>query len=191
MSYNLHEQKMKWKIIWKNVHLKKQKGSQAHGRAVLQKVAPFHIYIKFAFLIPGSDFTSRAMCNKNSCLNNLNPQFHRVTSTLEERVQRSPEQRLALPNAQRLSRCSLSLRYRKLMFLCVFSVLLQDPVGLLPQHRLVHTHPGHGHVQGDPRLRHDQRHLLQVRCLRRCSLPAAGKTLSSEGQLHPPSPNHP
>lgn len=80
--------------MWlQNVHLKKQKGSKAHSRAVIQKVAPFHIYIKFAFLIPRSDFTSRAMCNKNSCLNNLNPQIRRVTSTLEERVQRSQEQR--------------------------------------------------------------------------------------------------
>lgn len=80
--------------MWlQNVHLKKQEGSEAHSRAVIQKVAPFHIYIKFAFLIPRSDFTSRAMCNKNSCLNNLNPQIRRVTSTLEERVQRSQEQR--------------------------------------------------------------------------------------------------
>ena len=26
------------------------------------------------------------------------------------------------------------------------SVCLQHPVGILPQHWLVHTHPGHGHV---------------------------------------------
>ncbi|KAF6728088.1 Alpha-N-acetylgalactosaminide alpha-2,6-sialyltransferase 3, partial [Oryzias melastigma] len=35
------------------------------------------------------------------------------------------------------------------------------PVWLLPEHRLVHAHPRHGHVQRDPYLRHDKRHLLQ------------------------------
>lgn len=60
-----------------------------------------------------------------------------------------------------------------MIFFCV--CLLQDPVGLLPQHRLVHAHPGHGHVQRDPRLRHDQRHLLQVRRPRRCALLAAAE----------------
>lgn len=38
----------------------------------------------------------------------------------------------------------------------------QDPVGLLPQHRLVHAHPCYGHVQRDPHLRHDKWHALQV-----------------------------
>ncbi|XP_069548663.1 alpha-N-acetylgalactosaminide alpha-2,6-sialyltransferase 3 isoform X2 [Brachyistius frenatus] len=33
---------------------------------------------------------------------------------------------------------------------------LKDPVRLLPQHRLVHAHPRHGHVQRDPRVRHDK-----------------------------------
>lgn len=45
---------------------------------------------------------------------------------------------------------------------CVY-VCLQDSVRLLPQHRLVHAHPRHGHVQRDPHLRHDKWHLLQVR----------------------------
>lgn len=43
-------------------------------------------------------------------------------------------------------------------------VFLQDPIWLLPQHRLVHAHPRHGHVQRDPYLRHDKWHILQVRC---------------------------
>lgn len=42
-------------------------------------------------------------------------------------------------------------------------MFLQDPVGLLPQHRLVYAYPRYGHVQRDPYLRHDKWHLLQVR----------------------------
>lgn len=48
--------------------------------------------------------------------------------------------------------------WNDMMILC-----WQDSVGVISQHRLVHTHSGHGHVQGDPSLRHDQWHVLQVR----------------------------
>lgn len=45
-----------------------------------------------------------------------------------------------------------------------FSLLLcwQDYIGFIFEHWMVHPHLSHGHVQGDPRVRDDQRHLLQV-----------------------------
>lgn len=177
--------------MWlQNVHLKKQEGSEAHSRAVIQKVAPFHIYIKFAFLIPRSDFTSRAMCNKNSCLNNLNPQIRRVTSTLEERVHRSQEQRAGA------SKFSTSF-----MLNLVFAVK--------EAHVLVCFFFFAGSSRAPTSAPAGSRSSWPWTCAKRSTstawstTPTASKTppsllpawrkvciRSSEGQLHPTSPNH-
>lgn len=58
-----------------------------------------------------------------------------------------------------MERCSCKLIVNKKNV----SFCLKDPIWLLPEHRLVHAHPRHGHVQRDPYLRHDKWHLLQVR----------------------------
>lgn len=54
--------------------------------------------------------------------------------------------------------CKYGTLSADIMILC-----WQDSVGVVPEHRLVHPHTGHGHVQRDPSLRNDQWHILQVR----------------------------
>lgn len=46
-------------------------------------------------------------------------------------------------------------------FFCFF-LRWQDYIGVVLKHRMVHPHLSHGHVQGDPGVRDDQWHLLQV-----------------------------
>lgn len=92
------------------------------------------------------------------CCNKTNSQISCTASSREQRALRSQNHHILyfLPHISIVQEWKLHWN----MFL---PVCLQRPVWLLPEHRLVHAHPRHGHVQRDPYLRHDKRHLLQVR----------------------------